>query len=651
MMIPLTKKQKTLRAPGSGSSTYRSTLYSWAASLVLILAALPAAAPLAYAKVQPKGELGRDSEPHSTKPPDRSPDLSSGPSEQPLDKRALAQPSEKQAPEQRPDGSALELDSPAPNQAPGLQPDGKPSPDEAAAAQNQAVNPPPSHLLPSLAPPAEDLALLVGQTRRAQIFATPAAERLARSLLDSVEADRDTIALDLGRDYDGLTQIRIAHDQASFDALLPPPVRLPTWAQGVAFPSLNLVVIRAGDQHLLSTTRGTLRHELSHIAIGRLATGHVPRWFLEGLATVHSGDAWSRKGPSLVRAALADGLFSFDSLRDSFPAMSLDAELAYAQSADFVSFLIDRGGEDRLGELLRLLVDGQDFDDAIRETFGASLRSLENEWRRGMARWELIARMFTGVEVWWGALTLLAIFAWFVVRRRQKLRLWEMQQEEEEEDRLIAKARLLRALRLQAEREEANLQMGWEGSTQSGGYSEQDEDDEELWEESEDDDDDDFDAYADAYHFRVGQEDDSEAQDSEDSEDREDEALEALNDSAQDGADQQEPNLEDLEAQAPGARQEAAPQDDPVLAELEAQKAQAAKDAEQSADKDSAVQETRGRTGDGTHSASSKPELSEPPSRASASEPNKDPALTRKSSTQALKRPLDPYGGKKPTIH
>lgn len=300
--------------------------------------------------------------------------------------------------------------------------------------------------------PTRGTAILVGRTNRAVIYATRPAERIARSLVDGVEADRDAIARDLGRDYDGVTEIRIAHDAASFAELLPEGVSLPYWAQGVAFPSLNLVVMRAGNQSVLSTTRGTLRHELSHIAVGRLAGPGVPRWFLEGLATVHSGDAWSRQGPSLVRAALSDGLYSLDSLSRGFPSLGIEAELAYAQSADFVSFLIERGGEERLGQLLRLLVEGSEFDDAIVETFGVRLRALENEWRRDIARWELVARFFTSPDVWWGGVTIMAVFAWVSLRRRKKERLEEMAQEELEEEQILADERWLDSMRVRAER-------------------------------------------------------------------------------------------------------------------------------------------------------------------------------------------------------
>lgn len=318
---------------------------------------------------------------------------------------------------------------------------------------------------------------LVGRTQRAIVHATPPAERVARSLLDGIEADRDAIARDLGRDYDGITEVRIAHDPQSFTALLPDGVTLPHWAQGVAFPSHNLVVIRAGEQSVLSTTRGTLRHELSHVAIGRLAGPGVPRWFLEGLATVHSGDAWSRKGPSLVRAALSDGLFSFDALSRGFPARTSDAELAYAQSADFVSFLIERGGEDRLGELLRLLVEGRTFDDAVLLTFGERPRALENEWRRGLARWELLARFLTSTDLWWAAITFMAVFAWLTLRRRKQDRLEEMEHEELEEERLLAEERLLQAARLRAEREAAGMWLDDTDGEDPGGHEDDEEDD------------------------------------------------------------------------------------------------------------------------------------------------------------------------------
>lgn len=251
-----------------------------------------------------------------------------------------------------------------------------------------------------------------------RIIASRGASGLAAELLATAGADRASVIAEVGRDWDGVTEVRVAPDEAGFRELLPPGAHVPGWAQGVAFPSLNVVVLRGspGDPQL----RATLRHELSHIAIGQLARHPVPRWFLEGLATIHAGDAWSRKGPSLVRAALREGLFSFAALSESFPDGPGDAELAYAQSADFVQFLVERAGPDQVHRLLRDVVAGATFDEAVIAALGASPRSLENEWRRSLARWELLARLFTSTELWWGLVTLLFIFAWWTVRGRHR---------------------------------------------------------------------------------------------------------------------------------------------------------------------------------------------------------------------------------------
>jgi len=283
----------------------------------------------------------------------------------------------------------------------------------------------------TLAP--EVIAPRVFRTARFTLRAVGASAGEAALLARTVEEDRDRVIVDLGRDWPGTTEIRIAPpDDPAFDRLLPPGAAAPKWAAAVAFPAENLVVMRLPGRR---DARATLRHELSHVAVGRLAAGRVPRWFLEGLATIEAGDLWSRKGPSLVRAALGEGVYSFESLRDSFPEYTSEAELAYAQSADFVQFLVDRSGDAKLHLVLRRLVEGVAFDSAFAEAFGGRPRALENEWRRSLARWELLVRYLTSGELWWSSLALLALVAWWRlrVRRRQRLRIMELQEQAEAE--------------------------------------------------------------------------------------------------------------------------------------------------------------------------------------------------------------------------
>lgn len=269
---------------------------------------------------------------------------------------------------------------------------------------------------------------------RVLVVPGPGAQGLAESLAPTADQDRDSVAADLGRDWDGHTEVRVALDEASFRTLLPKGAAVPFWAEGVAFPELNLVVLRGapGDPR----ARATLRHEFSHLALGQLGRG-VPRWFLEGLATLRAGDAWSRRGPSLVRAALTSHIFHFSELSDGFPAGSSDAELAYAQSADFVSWLVDRNGDEAIHGLLRDMVAGATFEHAFTAHFGAPPQVLELQWSKSLERWELVALLLTQTELWWVLLATVFALAAVRVRARRRELMEQMAREEEMQARLF----------------------------------------------------------------------------------------------------------------------------------------------------------------------------------------------------------------------
>lgn len=306
----------------------------------------------------------------------------------------------------------------------------------AATAQEAS---PPAPTAPALEiPPSLEL---VAETPRFRLRALPGARALAEGLSRTAETDRTAMEAEFGRDWDGVTEVWVVPDSKGYEAVLPEGVRAPEWARGLAFPRWNLVLLRP------PADRSTFRHELSHIAVGRLSAQPVPRWFLEGLATIHAGDVWNRKGPSLVRAALSDGLFSFESLTDRFPSRPSDVDLAYAQSADFVQFLADRHGEEALREVLQQLIDGEPFEVAIIRVMGATPRVLENEWRRSMARWELAVRSLTSPGMWWGLLSVLFVLAWFRLRRRRTLQLRLMELQERAEALAAQEAMLLERAR------------------------------------------------------------------------------------------------------------------------------------------------------------------------------------------------------------
>lgn len=270
-------------------------------------------------------------------------------------------------------------------------------------------------------------ALETVQTTRMKLVAGPSAMVLVKELALTVEADRDRVALDLGRDWDGVTEVRVGADNLEFRALLPPDKNVPRWAIGVAFPSENLIVLQASAQQ---PARETLRHELSHVGIGRLARSPVPRWFLEGLASVREEAPWSREGVSLVWAARTGQLYPFSALDASFPVGRLDAELAYAQSADFVQYITESSTSDAVAGIVRAVVGGHTFDSAVSDATGHTLPQLEARWRDSLLRWDLVARVLGNPGLLWGLMSLFVVFAYFDLRRRRslKLRLFELEE-------------------------------------------------------------------------------------------------------------------------------------------------------------------------------------------------------------------------------
>ncbi len=269
---------------------------------------------------------------------------------------------------------------------------------------------------------------ILSPSGRLRFVPGPGAVGLAQGLAKTADRDRAQVIRDVGRDFPGPTEVRVTLDQTSFRAALPKGASVPAWAVGVAFPDRDLVVLRAtpGDPE----ARATLRHELSHVAVGRLTHGRVPRWFLEGLAMLREDTPWSDRGPNLAIAALLGKLYRFRDLSTGFPADENGAQLAYAESADFVSFLRARAGARALELLLRDVVAGQAFDAAVRTRLGQGLPALERQWRRSLARWELFAQLLTRSDLLFALLALLLIAV--AVRLRTRKKRWIERQEAEE---------------------------------------------------------------------------------------------------------------------------------------------------------------------------------------------------------------------------
>ncbi len=324
------------------------------------------------------------------------------------------------------------------------------TPSAALLALCLLVAPPPPADAEAFAIPSAGLGL-AGQvttatlpTPRFRIVHTPRAKGAAEYLARDVEALRDDVARLVGRDWPGVTELRLGFGREEYEALALPGQHPPSWAVALAWPDANVVLVEAhsliqGDGQL------TLRHELVHVALGQLGRGW-PRWFQEGLAQELTGERKFRVEhfATLTRAVAQDRVFRFEDLADGFPRYPDDVAIAYAQSVAFVEFLRDRHGP----WAFRLLIDRVSEGDAFEKAFGIAFRSplsveekaFRDELPRRYPWWPLL--LSGGTLLWVIASGLLVVG---YVRRRRALSRWHAEQLRVETLQELARSLLARA--------------------------------------------------------------------------------------------------------------------------------------------------------------------------------------------------------------
>jgi Peptidase MA superfamily len=307
-------------------------------------------------------------------------------------------------------------------------------------------------------------AVVVGEltTPRFRILYTAKAEGAARQLATTIESVRDAFVGVLGRDWPGVTELRVGVGRAEFEALALPGGAPPGWAVALAYPSHRIVLLNALT---LAGPEGqvTLRHELAHVALGQLARSW-PRWFQEGLAQTLTGENFSMTHyAALFRAVTQEKVFRFEHLADAWPDLPSDVEIAYAQSAAFVAWLAARHGPEGMGRLVDEVGTGQPFEQAFSKAFRTSLWVEELEWREGMAaRYGWLPLTTSSSLLWLGATGL--VVAAYVRRRQQKTaKLREMEEQEAAEEEAM-RAALEADLTLQQEQASSPTPPSQEGT-------------------------------------------------------------------------------------------------------------------------------------------------------------------------------------------
>jgi hypothetical protein len=268
----------------------------------------------------------------------------------------------------------------------------------------------------------------------------PSAHERVQPLLDAADDVKAQLADELGQAV--LTrpiEVRIARSPEDMAALAPREVPPPTYASAVALPGLRLVLLsmRAPVSEEGTNLPELFRHELAHIALDdAVGSKHVPLWFNEGFAVHASNEDPYDRLQALTGATLSRSLVPLSDLDRSFPADHYEVSIAYAESADFVRYLLRQADRGRFAAMIGRTRKGEDFDHALADAYGTDTRRLEYEWREELAKhytfWPVL---LSGSVVWvlvFGALGVGLVRK----KRRDKVTLarWEREEREEAEE-------------------------------------------------------------------------------------------------------------------------------------------------------------------------------------------------------------------------
>ncbi|MCB9626670.1 MAG: hypothetical protein H6725_04800 [Sandaracinaceae bacterium] len=258
-----------------------------------------------------------------------------------------------------------------------------------------------------------------------------------RELIAAWRPAWDAIETDLGEALDSRMTIRVARNADEMRALAPVGLPPPEYAAGVTYPALGLVLLTFTAPHGVEPPdiQKVLVHELSHLALFRAVQGNpVPRWFAEGLAIQQAGELSFERAKVLMRATYGSERIPLRELSERFPTRAYDVDLAYAQSADIVRFLLDDPrGTVKLRRLVRELRTGATFADALEHAYYMRPAELEREWIADLSSRNRLFPLLLGGGVAWTLAALLLPIAYLRRRRRARDLLAAMARREAQE--------------------------------------------------------------------------------------------------------------------------------------------------------------------------------------------------------------------------
>ncbi len=205
---------------------------------------------------------------------------------------------------------------------------------------------------------------------------------------------------------------------------------------------------RTGDERIcidasgaFVTMKQVLAHELTHAVIFRILKNHVselPLWVNEGLAKYESEYYPDADNELISDNAARNRLIPLSSLKTTFPKNNIN--LAYAQSASAMRYLIKDRGKDAPKTLLAELASSGSFDKAFAQTAGKSESEFVAAWNKSISRQFAMNIIWHVASAIAGASMAILVIIAFIIRRRrmaQAAREWDWEEFEASMERQL----------------------------------------------------------------------------------------------------------------------------------------------------------------------------------------------------------------------
>ncbi len=258
---------------------------------------------------------------------------------------------------------------------------------------------------------------------------------LGQALSKNAGVYRDRLLADLGKPGMEHVTVVLCDSLSCMQKMAPEGARVPAWAAGMAFSSYQTVLVRAdGRTASRSNLDSVFLHELAHLALSSAVDNRpLPRWFQEGFAIYQSGEWSMGRVTTLASGVLSGRLFSLQALEESFPESPADIQLAYAQSIDFVSYLLGRYGKGKFHKLIDYLGRGWTFVNAMEEAYDQGIFKIESDWHADLKMRFTWIPVITGTATLWLIATLALVAAWIRKRKTRHMALMMMDDEDEDD--------------------------------------------------------------------------------------------------------------------------------------------------------------------------------------------------------------------------